>query len=100
MRVSDLPKPSPERLLKQVQAEENKRWGARLKIFLGYAPGVGKSYRMLDEARRRRERGEDVVVGSVQGQQSEEVQALLRKLELMCIGLPMYCNCPPRSERQ
>ena len=83
MRVSDLPKPSPERLLKQVQAEENKRWGARLKIFLGYAPGVGKSYRMLDEARRRRERGEDVVGGSVQGQQSEEVQALLRKLELI-----------------
>ena len=53
MRVSDLPRPSPERLLRQAQAEENKRWGARLKIFLGYAPGVGKSYRMLDEARRR-----------------------------------------------
>jgi two-component system sensor histidine kinase KdpD len=81
MRVSDLPRPSPERLLKQVQAEENKRWGAKLKIFLGYAPGVGKSYRMLDEARRRQERGEDVVVGAVQGRQSEDVQALLRKLE-------------------
>jgi two-component system sensor histidine kinase KdpD len=81
MRISDLPRPSPERLLKQVQAEESKRWGARLKIFLGYAPGVGKSYRMLDEARRRHERGEDVVVGAVQGQQSEEVQALLRNLE-------------------
>jgi two-component system, OmpR family, sensor histidine kinase KdpD len=67
--------------LKQVQAEENKRWGARLKIFLGYAPGVGKSYRMLDEARRRHERGEDVVVGAVQGQQSEDVKALLQKLE-------------------
>ena len=51
MRLSELPRPSPERLLKQVQAEENKRWGAKLKIFLGYAPGVGKSYRMLDEAR-------------------------------------------------
>jgi len=65
-----------------VQAEENKRWGAKLKIFLGYAPGVGKSYRMLDEARRRHERGEDVIVGAVQGQQSEEVQALLQKLEM------------------
>ena len=65
MRVSELPRPSPERLLKQVQAEENKRWGAKLKIFLGYAPGVGKSYRMLDEARRRHERGEDVIVGAV-----------------------------------
>jgi two-component system sensor histidine kinase KdpD len=83
MRISELPRPSPERLLKQVQAEESKRWGAKLKIFLGYAPGVGKSYRMLDEARRRHERGEDVVVGAVQGQQSEDVQALLRKLELI-----------------
>src|SRR6516225_3842664 len=83
MRISDLPRPSPERLLKQVQAEESKRWGARLKIFLGYAPGVGKSYRMLDEARRRHERGEDVVVGAMQGQQSEEVQALLGNLEVL-----------------
>ncbi len=81
MRASELPRPSPERLLKQVQAEESKRWGAKLKIFLGYAPGVGKSYRMLDEARRRHERGEDVVVGAVQGQPSEEVHAILRKLE-------------------
>jgi len=81
MRISELPRPSPERLLKEAQAEESKRWGARLKIFLGYAPGVGKSYRMLDEARRRGARGEDVVVGAVQRQPSEEVQALLRKLE-------------------
>jgi len=80
-RVSDLPRPSPDRLLRQVQAEENKQWGARLKIFLGYAPGVGKSYRMLDEARRRHERGEDVVVGAVQGRHSEEVQKILGKLE-------------------
>lgn len=81
MRISELPRPSPERLLKQVQAEENKLWGSRLKIFLGYAPGVGKSYRMLDEARRRHERGEDVIVGAVQGRHSEEVQAILGKLE-------------------
>src|SRR6202166_1153116 len=81
MRLSELPRPSPERLLKQVQAEESKRWGGKLKIFLGYAPGVGKSYRMLDEARRRHERGEDVVVGAIQGQQSEDVKALLQKLE-------------------
>jgi two-component system sensor histidine kinase KdpD len=81
MRVSELLRPSPERLLLQAQAEETKQWGARLKIFLGYAPGVGKSYRMLDEARRRHERGEDVVVGAVQGRRSEEVQTILSKLE-------------------
>lgn len=81
MRVSELPRPSPERLLRQVQAEESKRWGAKLKIFLGYAPGVGKSYRMLDEARRRRERGEDVVVAAIQSQQSGDLQLLVQKLE-------------------
>src|ERR1700747_1800788 len=83
MRVSELPRPSPERLLKQVQAEENKRWGARLKIFLGYAPGVGKSFRMLDEARRRHERGEDVVIGAVQPRVPPEVEPILLKLEVI-----------------
>jgi two-component system sensor histidine kinase KdpD len=72
MRIAEFPSPSPKRLLKHVQAEESKLWGAKLKIFLGYAPGVGKSYRMLDEARRH-ERGEDVVVDAVQGKQSEDI---------------------------
>ena len=81
MRVSELLRPSPERLLLRAHAEDSKQWGAKLKIFLGYAQGVGKSYRMLDEARRRHERGEDVVVGAVQGRPSEEVQAILSKLE-------------------
>jgi hypothetical protein len=40
MRLSELPRPSPERLLKQVQAEENKRWGAKLKVFLGCVASV------------------------------------------------------------
>jgi len=39
----------------QAQAEENKRWGAPLEIFLVTLPGAGKSYRVLDEARRRQE---------------------------------------------
>jgi two-component system sensor histidine kinase KdpD len=81
MRTAQLTRPDPERLLKQVQAEEGKQGGAKLKIFLGYAPGVGKSYRMLDEARRRSERGEDVVVGAVQHEQSADIKALLEKLE-------------------
>src|ERR1700676_3722382 len=83
MRVSELPRPSPDRFLLQAQAEENKRWGARLKIFLGYAPGVGKSYRMLDEARRQHDRGEDIVVAAIQPQQSEDLRALMQKLELV-----------------
>src|SRR5947209_818459 len=54
-----------------------------LKVFLGYASGVGKSFRMLDEARRRRERGQDVVVGAVQPHVPPEVEALLRNLEVI-----------------
>jgi two-component system sensor histidine kinase KdpD len=54
-----------------------------LKIFLGYASGVGKSFRMLDEARRRRERGQDVVIGAVQPQVPAEVEELLRKIEVI-----------------
>src|SRR5690242_12321638 len=75
---------TPDELLREVQGDEPAvvRKGY-LKIFLGYASGVGKSFRMLDEARRRRERGQDVVVGAVQPKVSPEVGAILRNLEVI-----------------
>ena len=76
-------RPDPEQLLRQVQAEEEHQRRGRLKVFLGYAGGVGKSFRMLDEGRRRRERGEDVVVGAVQSNPPPEVEALLRNMEVI-----------------
>src|ERR1700730_9870158 len=74
---------TPEDFLRQCQAEEAAVTKGRLKIFLGYASGVGKSFRMLDEARRRRERGQDVVVGAMQPRVPAEVEPLLRKLEVV-----------------
>jgi two-component system sensor histidine kinase KdpD len=74
---------TPEELLQQVQAEEAYEKTGRLKVFLGYASGVGKSFRMLDEGRRRHERGQDVVVGAIQPKTSHEVQALLGKLPVI-----------------
>ena len=74
---------SPEELLQQVQAEEDYERRGRLKVFLGYASGVGKSYRMLDEGRRRKERGQDVVVGAIQPKTSPESAAILSKLEVI-----------------
>ena len=68
---------------RQAQGEEAAPRKGYLKIFLGYASGVGKSFRMLDEARRRRERGQDVVIGAVQQTVPPEVEALLRKLEVI-----------------
>ncbi len=74
---------TPEELLREVQAEEAAAKGGQLKIFLGYASGVGKSFRMLDEARRRKARGEDVIVGAIQPEVPRDVEALLQKLEVI-----------------
>jgi len=76
-------RPDPEQLLRQLKAEEQFHRRGRLKIFLGYAGGVGKSFRMLDEARRRRARGEDVVVGAIQPKVSPEVDALLQRMQVI-----------------
>jgi two-component system, OmpR family, sensor histidine kinase KdpD len=55
----------------------------RLKVFLGYASGVGKSFRMFDEGRRRRDRGQDVVVGALQPKVPAELQQVLSSLEII-----------------
>src|SRR5581483_642421 len=59
-------RPSPEDLLERVQLAERSQGKAWLRIYLGYAPGVGKTYAMLHEAQRRKERGTDVVIGLVE----------------------------------
>jgi two-component system, OmpR family, sensor histidine kinase KdpD len=74
---------TPEQLLREIQPEEALANPRHLKVFLGYASGVGKSYRMLDEARRRRERGQEVLVGAIQPKVPPEVEALLRKLDVI-----------------
>jgi len=79
-------KTTPEQLLSQLQEEEEYARRGRLKVFLGYASGVGKSFRMLDEGRRRRARGEDVVVGATQPETSPELQKLLIQLETVPLG--------------
>jgi len=79
----ELRRKTPEEYLKECQAEEAPAKKGYLKIFLGYASGVGKSFRMLDEARRRHERGQDVVVGAIQPQVPADVEAVLRKLEVI-----------------
>jgi len=76
-------KPTPEQLLQQLEAEEENQVRGRLKVFLGYASGVGKSFRMLDEGRRRFARGQDVVVGAIQPRLSREVAQAMSSLEVI-----------------
>src|SRR3989441_1172614 len=73
----------PERLLEQIEEEERRKKRGRLKIFLGYASGVGKSGKMLAEGLRRRERGEDVVIGAVQPKSSPEIDRQVVKYEVI-----------------
>jgi two-component system sensor histidine kinase KdpD len=71
----------PEALLRQVEAAERAERRGQLKIFLGYASGVGKSFRLFDEGRRRHERGEDVVVVATQRDSTPETEEVIRTLE-------------------
>lgn len=67
MPAADAPpeerRPTPDELLERVRQEGRRATRGRLKIFLGFAAGVGKTYEMLTEAARRRQRGQDVVIG-------------------------------------
>jgi two-component system sensor histidine kinase KdpD len=74
---------TPEELLQQAEAEEAYERRGKLKVFLGYASGVGKSFRLLDEGRRRHERGQDVIVGAIQSKTPPEVESLLSTLEVI-----------------
>jgi len=62
----------------------------RLKVLLGAAPGVGKTYRMLDEARRRQARGGDVVVAYVECHSRRHTEDLLQDLEVLPRSLRSY----------
>jgi two-component system sensor histidine kinase KdpD len=70
---------SPEEWLEKVAPPQKKE--GLLKIFLGYAPGVGKTYTMLSEATRRRSRGQDVVVGIVETHGRKPIEDLAATFE-------------------
>lgn len=83
MSTREFCRPDPEELLRKIEAEEAQARRGRLKIFLGYAPRVGKSFRMFDEGRRRAERGQDVIVGALQSKGAEDLAPLLTKFEVI-----------------
>lgn len=76
-------RPNPETLLQRVQEEERQADRGKLKIYLGAAPGVGKTYMMLKDAISMRSQGLDVVVGVVESHGRQEVIALLKELEIL-----------------
>src|SRR5712691_12911911 len=83
-------RPNPDELLARVQADEAGSRRGKLKIFFGYAAGVGKTYAMLEAAQRERSDGLDVVVGYVETHGRADTEALLQGLEVLPPRLVPY----------
>jgi two-component system sensor histidine kinase KdpD len=83
MATREFCRPDPEELLRQITAQEAQEARGRLKIFLGYAPRVGKSLRMFDEGRRRKKRGQDVVIGAIQRKGLDDIAHLIKEFEII-----------------
>jgi two-component system, OmpR family, sensor histidine kinase KdpD len=75
------PRPDPDQLLAKVQHEEARALRGKLKIFFGYAAGVGKTYAMLEAAQREKAAGVEVVVGYIEPHGRPDTEALLQGLE-------------------
>ena len=84
-------RPSPEALLAAARRDAKGQLG-RLKIFLGAAPGVGKTYEMLLSARSKLKEGVDVVVGVVETHGRQETEALLNGFEVIARQPMVYVN--------
>ncbi|WP_028347112.1 sensor histidine kinase [Bradyrhizobium murdochi] len=74
-------RPSPEALLEAARREESR--AGKLKIFVGAAPGVGKTYEMLQSAHAKKKAGADVVIGIVETHGRAETEVLLNGLEVL-----------------
>jgi two-component system, OmpR family, sensor histidine kinase KdpD len=74
-------RPSPEALLEAARREEGRV--GKLKIFVGAAPGVGKTYEMLQQAQARKKDGYDVVIGVVETHGRKETEVLVEGLEVI-----------------
>ncbi|HTP07279.1 MAG TPA: sensor histidine kinase KdpD, partial [Anaerolineae bacterium] len=76
-------RPDPDQLLARLKSEEAQQARGKLKIFLGYAAGVGKTYAMLEAAHQRQAEGVDVVIGYVETHRRAETEALVAGLEII-----------------
>jgi len=81
MEIED--RPNPDELLKNIQAEEEKKHKGRLKIFFGMCAGVGKTYAMLKFAHQTKNEGVDIVVGYVETHKRAETMQVLEGMEIV-----------------
>lgn len=83
MSERDPLRPDPDALLTQVNSEEASSAQGKLKIFFGAAPGVGKTFAMLETAQARKSQGVDVVIGVLETHERAETAARMEGLEVL-----------------
>lgn len=76
-------RPSPEEFLAQIRVDEDRAREGKLKVFFGSAPGVGKTYAMLEAARRKVAQSADVLIGVVETHGRRETAALVEGLAIL-----------------
>lgn len=81
--ISNHARPDPDQLLERIQSEAQQIQRGKLKIFLGYAAGVGKTFAMLEAAHQRKAQGVDTVVGYIETHGRVETEAMLLGLEVL-----------------
>jgi hypothetical protein len=81
--VSDETRPNPDALLAAIQKEDARKTRGKLKVFFGMAPGVGKTYAMLEAARRELAAGRDIVIAYVETHGRKETDALTEGLPVI-----------------
>ncbi|MFN0054986.1 MAG: sensor histidine kinase KdpD, partial [Planctomycetales bacterium] len=79
----EVTRPNPDALLAQIRADESQTKRGTLRIFFGYAAGVGKTYSMLESAHQAVQQGREVVVGYIEPHARPETQALMTGLDVI-----------------
>jgi two-component system sensor histidine kinase KdpD len=92
MADSDVLKPDPQALLNEMNISGAGKKKGLIKLFIGYAPGVGKTYSMLEQARSLKNRGVDVVVGVAETHKRKDTEALMEGLEVIPMAEVLYKN--------
>ena len=80
-------RPNPDKILEKIKTETPENSIGKLKIFFGYAAGVGKTYAMLEAAHKAKKDGKDVVLGYIEPHARPETSALKEGLE----SIPVRC---------
>ena len=76
-------RPDPDQLLRKAREVEDRKREGQLKLFFGAAPGVGKTFAMLEAARQKKRESVEIVVGLVETHGRKETEALLEGLEIL-----------------